>query len=39
MIERAKGQKGEAALINYAKVYKGDFQDAEVLFGDITKLK
>jgi len=35
VIERAKGQKGEAALmLTMPKVYKGDFQDAEVLFGN-----
>jgi len=35
VIDRAKGQKGEAALmLTMPKVYKGDFQDAEVLFGN-----
>ena len=34
LIERAKGQNGEATLMrSMPRVYNGDFQDAEVLFG------
>lgn len=38
VIERAKGEEGEDAWIStLPKVCKGDFQDAEVLFGNETE--